>query len=92
MKVTAMAYGPNRGRLFLADRDTGAIYKLIESDNDAGCESVKVHELANITAMRFNAAGELLVATLGETIGDESGQVIKLIGFDSVEEETKEGE
>jgi hypothetical protein len=90
--VVAMAYGPNRGRLYLADRETQAIYKLIESDNDAGCESVKVHELPNVTDMQFNADGELLVSTLGETVGDDSGQIIKLIGLDVKKDEAKEGE
>ncbi len=92
-KVTAIAYGPERGRLFLADAENGAIYKLIESDNDAGCESLEVYKLANITDMRFNAAGELLVTTLGDQVGDDSGKVIKLVGLDSSKsEEKKTGE
>lgn len=91
-RVTAIAYGTERGRLYLADSEKGAIYKLIESDNEAGCESQEVYELANITDMRFNADGELLVTTLGENVGEDSGKVIKLMGLDSETKKEESGE
>lgn len=88
--VSAIAYGPKRGRLFLADRETGAIYKLIESDNKEGCQSVEVYKLANITDMQFNEKGELFVTTLGTgEVGDDSGKVIKLTGLDEMKTEEK---
>lgn len=92
--VTAIAYGPKHGRLFLADQETGAIYKLIEADNDEGCKSIEVHKLANITDMQFNEQGELLVATLGTgQVGDDTGKVIKLTGLDEKKsDEEKAGE
>lgn len=87
-KVSAIAYGPNRGRLFLADQETGAIYKLIESDNKERCKSVEVYKLANISDMQFNEEGELIVTTHGtDEVGDDTGKVIKLTGLDQKKSE-----
>lgn len=83
--VTAIAYGPNRGRLYLADSESGAIHKLIESDNEAGCEHVEVFKLPGITSMRFNDAGDLLATVNGD--GEASGKLVKITGLDSPESE-----
>ena len=92
--VKAIAYGPKLGRLYLADQETGAIYKLVEADNDEGCKSVEVYKLANISDMQFNDQGDLLVTTLGtDQVGDDTGKVIKLTGLDEEKsDEEKAGE
>lgn len=88
-QVTAIAYGPKRQRLFVADRATGAIYKLIESDNEAGCESIEMMKLPRVAAMKFNSDGELFVAQLGDPSDESSGKLLKISGLDEKPKSTK---
>ena len=80
--VTAFAYGPNHGDLFLSDFATGAIYKLIEADNESGCQTERVMDLESVTAMKFNAAGELYVTQLGPKTATDGGKLLKITGLD----------
>lgn len=87
--ITALAFGPNRGRLYAtdfrwSDTDEGGLYKLIGlgEDRKQGCRAELVTRLKKPTAMTFSESGELYVLLAGDQGEEPNGKLIKISGLD----------
>ena len=88
--ISALAYGPKRGRLFAADFNwadatQGGLFKLVGKDKQ--CEAIKIVSLPKPSAMTFDAEGNLYVTVFGESEdGQPAGKLVVIKGLDSAPE------
>ncbi len=99
--ITALAYGPKRKRLFAVDfsfsnPSNGGLFKLVETNDDAGCAAVKITELDKPTAMVFDKNGDLYVTVCGtpskieEKVDNKKSDVEKASEKSNVEKSSDE--
>jgi len=95
--ITGLAYSPKRGRLFCTDfnwldTDKGGVYKIVKSEDDAGCKTKTIAILKKPTALAFNPDGDLFVTLAGNTSeGSEKpdGKLVKIKDLDVDPKEKK---
>ena len=87
--VIGLAYGPQRGRLFVVDFNAkddsmGGLYKIV-ADGKEACKSILIAELEKPTSLAFATNGDLYVTIFGGGTGEgeqPSGSLIKFTGLD----------
>ena len=75
--ISALAYGPKRGRLFATDfswKDPaqGGLFKIIRGDLPGKSKTVKITDLDKPTAMAFDSDGNLFVTVIGTRAGSDA--------------------
>lgn len=88
--ISALAYGPRRGRLFATDFSwnnpaAGGLFKIIRGDLPGQCKPEKITDLDKPTAMAFDDDGNLYITTIGTGTGGAAkrpGALMMIKGLD----------
>ena len=89
--ISALAYGPRRGRLFATDfswnnPSAGGLFKIMRGDLPGECKTLKITDLDKPTAMAFDDEGNLYITTIGTGAGGAAkrpGALVMIKGLDN---------
>jgi hypothetical protein len=92
--ISALAYGPRRGRLFATDASwdnpaAGGLFKIIRGDLPGKCKTEKIAALDKPTAMAFGEDGNLYITTIGTGAGGVAKQPGALVMIKGLDDEPK---